>query len=114
MSVVLYEENEQPFKSEDELYYVKIKSYISLLRSPNFEQKEMAQKYFEENNKDTRLYNNLIKISKNMSETNDIRIHSMQILQKFYVLKPEYIKYKADEENLLDIGIEPEIHNGKI
>ena len=49
-----------------------------------------------------------------MSETNDIRIHSMQILQKFYVLKPEYIKYKADEENLLDIGIEPEIHNGKI
>lgn len=114
MSILLYEENEQPFKSVDEEYYVKVKSYIALLRSKNFEEKEISQKYFELNKKETRLYDTLCRISKNMIETNDIRIHSMQILKKFYILKNEYIKYKADEENLLDIGIEPEIFNGNL
>ncbi len=114
MSIVLYEENgvKDETNSEEE-FYVKIKSYIALLRSKNYEEKEMAQKFFESNKKNNALFEILNKITKNLNETNDVRIHSMQILRKFYVTQPEYIKYKADEENLLEIGIEPELHNGK-
>jgi hypothetical protein len=115
MSIVLYEENgvKDETNSEEE-FYVKIKSYIALLRSKNYEEKEMAQKFFESNKKNNSLFEILNKITKNLNETNDVRIHSMQILRKFYVIQPEYIKYKADEENLLEIGIEPELHNGNI
>lgn len=113
MSIVLYEENgiKQESNNEEE-YYFKIKSYIALLRSQNYEEKEIAQKFFENNKKNNKLYEVLNKIAKNLNETNDVRIHTMQILRKFYLLQPEYLKYKADEENLLEIGIEPELHNG--
>ena len=97
---------------EDE-FYVKVKSYISLLRSKHYEEKEIAQKYFDSNKRDIQLFHTLKRITQNLNESNDIRIHSMQLLQRFYVIKPEYIKYKSDEENLLEIGIEPEIMNGK-
>ena len=87
--------------------YNLIKSYLGLLRSAHYEEKEMSLKYFECNKSDVNVYNALNQICENMDETNDVRIQALQLMRKHYQIKGNYLKFKIDEENLLDQGIEP-------
>jgi hypothetical protein len=105
----MHEQIEHLTTNGNNLDYNKIKSYLLCLRSSVNEQRTMAESFFKANSDD--IYANLLKISENIDEDNDIRLQALTMLKKNYKIKfnNDYIKYKKEVTTDMDVDEAPRL-----